>query len=215
MKYVLNCILLLFFSLATHFISIAGGPEIGLSRKPSERDFRPKPISYNCIGYSHVLNEKELILGGTSAVFKRFGSFLAYKIGIKNYSLPNGEKGDLLKEHVIDNGGSFTNRTDRAVTFMLSTGITFAIWKKMPMYIGAGFTRYRYFFEYLDPWDNFKPKWNRDDDLTGFYMNYTAGFILPLGRFLLNVGYDHQPQSIFIGIGLSGKNVYKNIDEWK
>ncbi len=177
--------------------------------------YKPKPISYTALGYLAPLDEDELIIGGTSAVYKRFGTFLAYKVGLKNYTMPEGEKGDLTYLNVKDNGWTITSNSQKAVTFMLSTGLTFAIWKKMPIYVGAGFTRYRYFFEYLDPFDNNKPKWNVNSDKTGFQINYTAGFMVPLfSRVILNVGYDYNPKSIFIGIGIRGKDVYKDMDDW-
>ena len=190
--------------------------QYSLKTRDDDGFYKPKAISYNSIGYLAPLSANELIIGGTSTVYKRFGSFLAYKWGLKNYSLPNGERGDIIQSNVISNGGVFTGRSQHAVTLMISTGISYAIWKKMPIYIGAGFTRYRYFAEYLDPRYAMAPRWTRDDEKTGFQLNYTAGFFLPLfSRVLLNVGYDHNPQSVFIGLGIRAKDAYKDIDEWR
>lgn len=179
-----------------------------------ERDFKPKPISYTALGYLAPLHMNDIVIGGTSSVYKRFGSFLSYKAGIKNWMMPEGTKGDITYKNVKDNNWIITSNTQKAVTFMLSGGLAFSIWKKMPIYIGVGATRYREFFEYIDPFDGIA-KWNVNTDKTGFQLNYTGGFMVPLfSRVILNVGYDHNPQSIFIGIGVRSKEAYDDIDEW-
>lgn len=190
-------------------------PKVTFAPKDDDGFYKAKPISFTAIGYLAPLNEKDIVIGGTSTVFKRFGSFLAYKMGIHNYSLPSGTRGEIIESNIIDAGCKFTGNYQHAVTLMLSTGLTFTIWKKMPIYVGIGATRYRYFFEYEDVFDNNTLKWNLSEKKTGFQLNYTAGFFLPLGRLLLNVGYDHNPQSVFIGVGIRAKDAYKDIDEWR
>lgn len=181
-----------------------------------ESSEKPKPINYNTIGYLMPFEMKDLVIGGTSAVYKRFGTFLSYKVGIRNWRMPDGEAGDFTYDNVKRGNqlATLTGRSQKATTFMLSGGLVFCIWKKMPIYVGAGGTRYRVFFEYLDQIDN-KLKWNVNPYETKFYLNYSAGFIIPLfGRVIMNVGYDHNPQSLFIGLGIRGKAVYDDIDEW-
>lgn len=179
-----------------------------------ERDFKPKPISYTALGYLAPLHMNDIVIGGTSSVYKRFGTFLAYKAGIKNWLMPEGTKGDITYDNVVLNKWTITTNTQKAVTFMLSGGLAFSIWKKMPIYVGVGATRYREFFEYIDPFDGVA-KWNVNTDKTGFQLNYTGGFFIPLfSRIILNVGYDHNPQSVFIGIGVRSKEAYDDMDEW-
>lgn len=186
-----------------------------------ERNFKPKPISYTALGYLAPLHMNDIIVGGTSSVYKRFGTFLSYKVGIKNWMMPDGTIGEFTYDNVKKNVNNpppnqwvITPNTQKAVTFMISGGLAFSIWKKMPIYIGIGATRYREFFEYIVPFDTI-PKWNVNTDKTGFQLNYTGGFMIPLfSRVILNVGYDHNPQSVFIGIGIRSKEAYDDIDEW-
>ncbi len=180
---------------------------------------RTKPVFYNTLGYCYQLDKNDLVVGGTSLVYKKFGTFLAYKVGVRNWLLPeNGEAGPVTYENVVKNSQTsskwgFTGNEQRAVTFMISGGLTIPITKKIPLYFGAGGTRYRAFFEYFTPFDS-TTLWNINKNRTGFELNYTAGMMIPLGRFLINVGYDHNPRSIFIGIGIGGRYVYEDVDEW-
>jgi hypothetical protein len=175
-----------------------------------------KPINYNSLGALIPLHADDIIIGGTSVVFKRLGTFLTYKVGVKNWMMPeHGELGNFTKKNVVSNGWTITGNRQEAVTLMLSGGLSFAIFKKAPFYVGAGFTRYRPFFEYIDPMAN-KPKWNVDTEQVRFELNYSAGMFIPIvGRLLLNVGYDHNPQSVFVGLSLRGIYAYEDIDEWR
>ena len=190
----------------------------------NESTQRTKPVVYSTMGYSAQLNKNDIVIGGTTLAYKKFGSFLSYKVGIQNIMMPvNGIRGIHNYENVKQNAASqqgntarkwgITGDEQRSATFMLSGGLTIPVTKRIPVYFGAGFTRYRAMFEYTTPFDS-TSLWNVNPDRTNIELNYTAGMIIPLGRFLINVGYDHNPQSIFIGIGISGKYVYEDADEW-
>ncbi len=197
---------------------------LALDKTANASKHRTKPVIYTTMGYNVQLNKPDIVIGGTTMAYKKFGTFLAYKVGIQNLMMPlNGERGihnyDNVKQNVAGQQigtarkWSITGNEQRSATFMLSGGITIPVTKRIPVYFGAGFTRYRAMFEYTTPFDSTN-LWNVNPGRTGFEMNYTAGVGLPLGRFLINVGYDHNPQSVFIGIGIGGKYVYEDVDEW-
>ena len=184
-----------------------------------EGSYKPKGISYTSIGYLIPLNKKDIVIGGTTTNYKRFGFFFSYKVGIKNWMMPEyGKKGDVVYQNTsgVDTSSPYklTGKSQEAVTFMLSGGLTFCIWKKMPMYVGGGFTRYRPWFEYYD-WTDSSNKWNVNTKKIRYEPNFTAGFFLPLfGRLLVNVGYDSNPKSVFVGLCIRAKGAYDDIGEW-
>lgn len=219
MKPLLTLICLGFQLAAMAQYSMVSLPEQSQQNDQTNTKHRTKAVMYNTLGYAVQLNQPDLVVGGTSLVYKKFGTFLSYKVGIRNWLLPeNGEKGDVTYQNVLDNSKSsskwaFTGNEQRATTFMISGGLCIPITRRIPIYFGAGGSRFRTFFEYNSPFDS-TAKWNVNPEKTGFEINYTAGIMIPLGRFLVNIGYDHNPQSIFIAIGISGKYVYEDVDEW-
>lgn len=178
---------------------------------------KTKPANYNSIGYNHSLNYQDIIVGVTSTSYKKFGTFISLNVGVQNWLMPTkGEMGTFMYEKVKANGWTITGNTEHAVAFMASGGLAIALTRKIPFYIGAGVTRHREFFEYLDPFDNNKPKWNMNDMRKPFLeMNYTAGAFIPVvGRVVLNIGYNHNPQSVFVGLAISGVYNLIDADEW-
>jgi hypothetical protein len=58
---------------------------------------------------------------------------------------------------------------------------------------------------------------NRDklDRKLEFKLNFGFGIFVPVfKRVVLNVGYDHRPQSVFVGIAISGPFNYEDLDMW-
>lgn len=176
---------------------------------------RTKPASYSALGYNIPLGEKDIIIGGTTTVYKKFGTFVSYKVGIQNFMMPTkGERGEYSYDNVQKNNWTITGNTEQSAAFSFCGGLAVAITRKIPFYFGAGVTRYRQFFEYIDPADN-KPRWNVNEHKTRLELNYTAGIFVPLfGRLILNAGYDHNPRSIFVGLAIRGLYTYEDADEW-
>jgi hypothetical protein len=185
------------------------------SENQTSKKIKTKPASYNSLGYNIPLGAKDIIVGGTSSVYKKFGTFISYNMGIQNFMMPTqGEKGEFSFDNVVKNGWTITGNTEQSVAFMFNGGLAVALTRKIPLYFGAGITRYREFFEYLDPIDN-KTKWNVNDSRTRIEINYSAGAFLPLfSRLVLNVGYNHNPQCVFVGLAISGIYNYEDADDW-
>jgi hypothetical protein len=191
-------------------------PEKGNSTAKSEKVHKLKPASYTALGYNIPLGDKDLVIGGTTTVYKKFGTFISYKVGIQNIMMPTkGERGEYFYDNVKQNGWTITGNTEQSVAWTFCGGLSVALAKKVPLYIGAGATRYREFFEYLDPNDNNKPKWNVNPDRTRIEPNFCAGIFVPLfGRVIMNVGYEHNPQIVFVGLGIRGLYTFEDADEW-
>lgn len=185
------------------------------SENQTSNKIKTKPASYNSLGYNIPLGAKDIIVGGTSSVYKKFGTFISYNVGIQNFMMPtNGEKGEFSFDNVVKNGWTITGNTEQSVAFMFNGGMAVALTRRIPLYFGAGITRYREFFEYLDPIDNIT-KWNVNDSRTRIEINYSAGIFLPLfSRLVLNVGYNHNPQCVFVGLAISGIYNYEDADDW-
>lgn len=176
---------------------------------------KTKPASYSSLGYNIPLGSKDIIIGGTTTVYKKFGTFIGYNVGIQNFLMPTqGERGQFAYKNVVENGWTLTGRTEQSAAFMFNGGLSVAITRKMPIYVGVGVTRYREFFEYIDPMDNL-PKWNVNETRTRQEINYVAGTFIPLfSRLVLNVGYNHNPQCVFVGLCISGAFNFEDADEW-
>lgn len=176
---------------------------------------KPRAARYSSIGYNIPLGAKDIIIGGTTTVYRKFGTFVSYNVGIQNFMMPTqGDRGEFRYDKVIENGWTVTGNREQSAAFMFNGGMAVAVTKKIPLYFGAGVTRYREFFEYIDPFDG-KRKWNVDDSRTRLEVNYSAGTFIPLfSRLVLNVGYNHNPQCVFVGLCISGPNNYRDADDW-
>ena len=188
----------------------------GSSSSAKKSDHKSKPIKYNSLGYQIPINlNKDIIVGGMSLAYKRLGFCVTYRLGIKNLMMPDGERGSFTYDNVVKDSFTITGNTQRSVVGMMSGCLVFAVTKKWPIYVGPGGTFYREFFEYLDPFDKNKPKWNENPNYQGLQWNFTAGTVIPItSRILLNVEYNNNPQCIFVGIVITDRFCYEDIDEW-
>jgi hypothetical protein len=184
------------------------------SQQSAKRD-KTKAATYSSLGYNIPLGAKDIIVGGTTTVYRKFGTFIGYNVGIQNFLMPtNGERGDAAYSEVQKSGWTITGKTEQSAAFIFNGGLTVALAKRMPLYFGGGITRYREFFEYVDPTDN-KTKWNANEKRTRLEINYAAGIFVPLfSRMVLNVGYNSNPQTVFVGITISGKYNFEDADDW-
>ncbi|MCU0441264.1 MAG: hypothetical protein MUE96_02610 [Bacteroidia bacterium] len=176
---------------------------------------RTKPASYTSLGYAHNLQFNDIIIGGTTTVYRKFGFFVNYKVGVQNFLMPTtGTRGTVRYQNAIDNNWTITGRTQKSLAFMGGAGLTIAITKKWPIYFGAGVSRTREFFEYIDPSAQ-SERWNENETKGKIELNYTAGTFIPLfNRVVLNIGYDHNPQCVFLGLCISSQTNFEDADDW-
>ncbi len=216
MKHLLLLFVSFFFfaQLKAQLLASAEAP-ITFAGDQSIQKTRTKAASYSSLGYNIPLGAKDIIVGGTTTVYKKFGTFISYNVGIQNFMMPTqGERGDFKYDKVVENGWTVTGNREQSAAFMFNGGLAVAVTKRIPLYFGAGVTRYREFFEYVDPFDG-KTKWNIDDSKTRLEVNYSAGAFIPLfSRLVLNIGYNHNPQCVFVGLSISGIYNYEDADEW-
>lgn len=186
------------------------------SGKQNGQKAKTKSAKYNSLGYNFNTGPKDIVVGGTSVSYRRFGSFVNYKVGIQNFMMPTqGERGTYTYNNVKENNWTMTGNTEQSVSFMVGIGLTVAITRRIPLYVGPSIIRTRQFFEYLDPNDGNKAKWNVNETKTEFKPSFTAGVFVPLfNRVVLNLGYDHDPQFIFVGLCISGIYNFEDADEW-
>lgn len=203
--------------------SLLGNAQLAFNSPPSAQTIsatkekhRSKPVQYNSLGYNVIIDPKnnDIIIGGTSVSYKRWGLALTYKLGVRNLMLPEGDRGEATYDNVVHNKWTITGNIQRASVFMAGGVIVIPITKRLPFYFGAGTNYSREFFEYVDPFEKSR-KWNVNPNHSDFEMNYSGGVIIPvIGRFLLNLQYDHNPQSVFVGIVIRNRFCYEDIDEW-
>ncbi|MFI5221008.1 MAG: hypothetical protein ACHQK8_01695 [Bacteroidia bacterium] len=182
---------------------------------------KTKPVMYNSLGYQIPLEDKDIVIGGTSIAYKRWGFCLSYKLGVKNFFMPDGPRGEFTYDNVILNNSDptkkkweITSNIQHATVGMLGGGLTIPITKKIPIYFGPGVTFRREFFQYRDPSDS-TFKWNDNPGKSGFQMNYLGGIFIPIiGRLVLNVEYNYNPQSIYVGLVIRDRFVYDDIELW-
>jgi opacity protein-like surface antigen len=193
----------------------ANAPSGNFHIQQEQKTHRTKAASYTSIGYHIPTGAKDIIIGGNTTVYRKFGTFIGYNVGIQNFLMPtNGERGEFAYDEVEKNGWTITGKTEQSVAFIFNGGLTVALAKRIPLYLGAGVTRYREFFEYMDPADNVA-KWNVNEHRTRLEINYTAGIFLPiLRRLTLNVGYNHNPQTVFVGLAISSPTNFEDADDW-
>lgn len=215
-QYTLICLLLAFGLTSNAQIVAFNSANSALNSGLKQGKQKTKAASYSSLGYAHALNYNDIIVGGTTTSYRKFGFFINYKVGIQNFMMPTqGEKGEYSFANVQRNNWTTTGRTEEALAFMMGGGLTVAVTKRWPVYFGAGISRSRQFFEYLDPNDNNSPKWNLNENSGKFVLNYTAGTFIPLfNRVVLNIGYDHYPQCVFVGLCISSQTNFEDADEW-
>jgi hypothetical protein len=176
---------------------------------------KSRPVMYNSLGYHVPLGKaNDILIGGSSISYKNWGFCLTYRMGIQNLLLPNGRRGEITYANIVGNQWKITTNVQEATVFSTTACLARAITRKIPIYAGPGIIYKRQFFEYIDPVDSLT-SWNVNPGASGFKLNWSAGIFIPVvGRFLLNVEYNHNPQTIFVGIVIRDKLAYIDLDEW-
>lgn len=160
-------------------------------------------INYNAFGMG-VMPYEQLMVGGNHVFYKSLGFALSYRFGIKDLISPSldGNVGevDLFKRAKSKN--LLTGKASTAYAFSIIPSFAFSITHKIPAYVGIGITRKRIYKEYYAA-DSITKFWFIDDSETKILPTFTIGTFIPIyRRVLLNIAYDHLPQSVFIGISI-------------
>lgn len=174
---------------------------------------KPRAIKYNAFGVSDPSNQ--IMIGGNHVSFRKMGFGLSWRAGAKFIDETYSKSGDVAYTNISNDPSSpyrFTGNKSLSYAYTIMPGFTFAVTKKIPIFLGAGIIRQRQLEEY----GGLSGKgWSMNPNETKFNFNFTAQTFIPLGNtVVLNVGYDHLPQSIFIGIAISHKYNFIDIDEW-
>jgi len=170
---------------------------------------KPRPIRYNAFGVSDPTNQ--IMIGGNHVSFRKMGFGLSWRAGAKFIDESYSKSGDVTYENAKNNNW-LTGSKSLSYAYTVMPGFAFAVTKKIPLFLGAGVIRQRQLEEYIGGTGK---GWSLNPDETKFNFNFTAQTFIPLGNtVVLNFGYDQLPQSIFIGITISHKYNFIDIDEW-
>ena len=185
-----------------------------LSNFTLPKENKGKPVKYNAFGMG-VLPHERLMFGGNHISYKKFGFGISWRLGIENM-IYTREGYSKIFYNTAANNGWLTGKTKNYYSFGGSFNTVIPVTKKIPMYFGLGVVRQRQFAELQTPFT--KPgetEWVMNTKETKFLLNFGAGVFIPIaGRLVLNLGYDHLPQTIFVGIAISGPFNYEDLDMW-
>jgi hypothetical protein len=178
------------------------------------KENKGKPILYNSFGMG-VLPHQELMFGGNHISFRKIGFGVSWRVGARSI-IETREKNfsTVLFENAIKNKW-FTGEVSTNYVYNACFNFVLPITKKIPVYFSAGVTRIRQFDAIHPLGDPNITEWIVNENETKFDLNLNAGVFVPIsGRFVLNVGYDHLPQTVFVGICITGPYVYEDLDMW-
>lgn len=160
-------------------------------------------INYNAFGMN-ILPHEYLLFGGNHIFYKQIGMGISYRFGIKDFLAPGqfGTPGDLQNFDSVSSNNLFTKNFNKTYSFIFVPTFVVALTHKIPLYFGVGITRQRIYREYIEK-GNGEKFWIEDKRDDKFLPTFTVGTFIPIyRRLLLNVAYDHLPQSVFIGISI-------------
>jgi len=160
-------------------------------------------INYNSFGMNVVPSDL-LLFGGNHLFYKSLGFGLSYRFGIKDFLAPSqfGTPGNVEDFDSVIANNLFTNNANKTYAFSLVPTFVIALTHKIPLYIGVGIIRERIYREYLEKATGNK-FWIEDKRNDKILPTFTLGAFIPIyRRLLLNIAYDHLPQSVFVGISI-------------
>lgn len=160
-------------------------------------------INYNAFGMQ-ALPYEQLMVGGNHIFHKNLGFALSYRFGIKDFLSPkeDGTPGKQEDFQTVVDKNLFTEKYSKTYSFFIVPSLAVAIRPKWPIYGGIGITRKRIYREYLEMGTGEK-FWIEDKREDEILPTFTVGTFIPItGRLMLNVAYDHLPQSVFIGFAI-------------
>lgn len=175
-----------------------------------------KPVKYNAFGMG-VFPYKELMIGGNHISYKKIGFGLSWRISGRNL-VENPGKASEVNYDTAAARGWFTGNVKNYYAYTGMFNFVIPVTKKWPVYAGIGATRFKSYKELQEVLPNQtldEPTWLIDQKETWFKLNFTAGTFIPItNRIILNIAYDHLPQTVFVGIAISSVFNYEDIDMW-
>lgn len=173
---------------------------------------QPKFVKYNAFGMG-VLPHSDLMIGGNHIAFRKLGFCLSWRGGIKDLLEPERLSDipydTLLKSSVLYQP---TNSIMRNYSFFFGMGMAVALTKKIPLYVNLGITRKRQYEQFRNLNDQ-SIHWAVNASKTEYKPSFTAGTFIPLfGRLVLNLSYDYEPQTLFVGLTIRAWDAYEDID---
>lgn len=173
-----------------------------------------KAVKYNAFGMG-VYPSEHLMIGGNHISYRKAGFGISWRMGIKNIQYMRAGLSSLDFDTVSQKGW-LTGNTRTTYSYGANLNFVIPITKKIPFYVGAGVVREKVFAEiqpaYANPGET---EWQIDPHRTQFKFNFSTGVFVPLfSNVVLNVAYDFLPQTIFVGVAISGPFNYEDIDMW-
>ncbi|MCF8253733.1 MAG: outer membrane beta-barrel protein [Bacteroidia bacterium] len=201
-----------FATLILPFLSLGQGNSFHSQTLPTSN--KGKPVVYNAFGMGVYPND-QLMVGGNHISYRKFGFGVSWRVGINNILILRDGLSFTNYDTAVKNNWQ-TGNTKKAYSFGVGLNMVVPITKKIPLYFGIGTVRERIFSELQTPYKNpGETEWVINTDETKFKLNFGGGVFIPLtNRIILNLGYDHLPQTFFVGIGISGPFNYEDIDMW-
>ena len=191
----------------THFTAI---------EKEHKISQKGKPVIYNSLGVG-VFPADKLIVGGNHVGYRRHGFGISWRADLPTIREGfSGNKSDLDIALARRNNWQ-TGKQKEFYLLNLNLNYVIPITQKIPFYIGMGIANRVIITEfqpiYLPPGETI---WLDEKDYQKFKLNFGFGIFVPVfKRVVLNVGYDHRPQSVFVGIAISGPFNYEDLDLWE
>jgi hypothetical protein len=175
-----------------------------------------RKVKYNAFGVG-VLPHEHLMAGGNHVLYKKHGFGLSWRVGIGNIINKPGTAAEYPFDTAVVKGW-LTGNTKPFFNYSTCLNYVLPITKKWPVYFGAGVTRKGLYAESVETnplGEKLDPVWHNVNRELGFKFTFTAGTFIPItNRIILNIAYDHLPQTVFIGLAISHPFNYEDIDLW-
>jgi len=174
-----------------------------------------KPVIYNSLGVA-MLNKDEIFAGGNHIAYRKHGFGISWRANIEGmYTGFTERRSELDVKSAYQNNWE-TGRRKSFYLFNVNANYVYPITKKIPVYGGIGLARNVVLAEFQPIFsNNGKTEWLEDINYQKFKLNFGFGVFIPIyNRLILNVGYDHRPQTVFVGLAISGPFNYEDLDMW-
>ncbi len=199
-----KCFLLLLF-IKLDFFAIAQ------QNNASSNYVKAKYIKYNAFGMG-AMPYKDLMFGGNHIFYRKIGFCISYRAGIRDLLEPKYISDIPYAKLVQSQINTSTGNTLSTYAFSVVPGFAYALTKKIPIYGGVGIVKNRHYSEFINTIDS-STAWAENTNLSNLQLTFTAGIFIPLfWRVVLNVAYDHAPQTVFIGLTIRSWDAYEDLD---
>jgi hypothetical protein len=174
-----------------------------------------KPVRYNGVGLD-VMQVNKLIVGGNHIAFRKTGFGISWRVNFTDVSEGfKGQNHEISIENAYQNNWQ-TGKQKEIYLGNINLNYAIAISKKIPFYFGVGVANRIILSEFQPPILGQNEKiWIEEKSYQNIKLNVGCGIFVPLyNSVILNVGYDYRPQTLFVGIAISGPFNYEDLDMW-